>query len=117
MRFPLVWQRIGVGFGNTLQAAVFAIISSLLVGSCSRCCASSSSAWLGAGTAGCRAGAYLRRGLNVLLSAMTRVYVEVFRGMPVVITIFFVARGFPELGIASTRSGTWSSGWPSTTPW
>lgn len=43
--------------------------------------------------------AYLLRGLSTLLSALTRVCVEVFRGLPVVLTIFFVARGFPEFGL------------------
>ena len=42
--------------------------------------------------------AYLLRGLSRVLSAVTRVCVEVFRGLPVVLTIFFVARGFPEFG-------------------
>ncbi|MFI0796562.1 amino acid ABC transporter permease [Micromonospora rubida] len=99
--FSLVWDRIGVGLKNTLTAAALAIVASLVVGmllavlriqlkSLTRRRFTGAAAPLG----------YLLRGLSVLLSAVTRVFVEVFRGLPVVITIFFVARGFPEFGIS-----------------
>ncbi|WP_320064573.1 amino acid ABC transporter permease [Micromonospora sp. RTGN7] len=102
--FSLVWDRIGVGFKNTLTAAVLAIAGSLVVGtllallriqlkSLTRRRFTGVATPLG----------YLLRGLSVLLSAVTRVFVEVFRGLPVVITIFFVARGFPEFGISLDR--------------
>jgi glutamate transport system permease protein len=39
------------------------------------------------------------RGLSMALNAITRLFIDVFRGMPVVITIFFVARALPEFGL------------------
>lgn len=98
--FEAVWRRVGVGLGATLRAAAFAIVSSLLVGLALAVLRVQLkhvltrrygqlpivAAW------GLRAGA-------VTLNAVTRVCVEVLRGMPVVITIFFAARVLPELGV------------------
>ena len=98
--FTLVWQRIWVGVQNTLIAAVLAIISSLIIGTLLAVLriqlrSLTARRFAGSGTAV----AYLLRGVSLVLSGLTRVCVEVFRGLPVVITIFFVARGFPEFGI------------------
>lgn len=99
--FPLVWQRLGIGLRNTLLAAVLAIIASLLVGILLALLRIQLKHLARRRFGGLPTPvAYLLRGLNVLLSATTRVCVEVFRGLPVVLTIFFVARGFPEFGIA-----------------
>ncbi|MFC0096031.1 amino acid ABC transporter permease [Micromonospora marina] len=97
--FPLVWDRIGLGLKNTLVAAALAIVSSLVVGTLLavlRIQLKSLARRRFTGTAAPLA--YLLRGLSWVLAVVTRVCVEVFRGLPVVITIFFVARGFPEFG-------------------
>ncbi|MFY1598863.1 amino acid ABC transporter permease [Micromonospora sp. WMMD737] len=99
--FSLVWDRIGLGFKNTLTAAALAIVSSLVVGTLLAVLriqlkSLTQRRFTGLATPV----AYLLRGLSTLLSAVTRVCVEVFRGLPVVITIFFVARGFPEFGVS-----------------
>ena len=99
--FPLVWDRIGLGFKNTLIAAALAIVSSLVVGTLLAVLRIQLKSLTRRRFTGLATPlAYLLRGLSVLLSAVTRVCVEVFRGLPVVITIFFVARGFPEFGIS-----------------
>lgn len=99
--FAPVWERIGLGFKNTLTAAALAIVSSLVVGTLLgvlRIQLKSLSRRRFTGFA--TPLAYLLRGLSALLSGITRFCVEVFRGLPVVITIFFVARGFPEFGVS-----------------
>ncbi|MEV4810383.1 amino acid ABC transporter permease [Micromonospora avicenniae] len=98
--FSLVWERIGTGFKNTLTAAALAILSSLVVGTLLAMLriqlkSLAQRRFTGLATPV----SYLLRGLTWLLSAVTRICVEVFRGLPVVITIFFVARGFPEFGV------------------
>ncbi|WP_328424763.1 amino acid ABC transporter permease [Micromonospora sp. NBC_00389] len=98
--FSQVWDRIGLGFKNTLIAAALAILASLVVGTLLAVLriqlkSLTRRRFTGAATPV----AYLLRGLSSLLSAVTRVCVEVFRGLPVVLTIFFVARGFPEFGL------------------
>ncbi len=99
--FSLVWERIGLGFKNTLLAAALAIVASLVVGTLLAVLRIQLKSLTRRRFTGLAAPlAYLLRGLSVLLSAVTRVCVEVFRGLPVVLTIFFVARGFPEFGIA-----------------
>ncbi len=98
--FPLVWDRLWTGIKNTLLAAVLAIISSLVIGTLLAVLRLQLKELNKRRFVGFAAPlAYLLRGLSVVLSAVTRVCVEVFRGLPVVITIFFVARGFPEFGI------------------
>ncbi|WBB70305.1 amino acid ABC transporter permease [Micromonospora sp. WMMD812] len=98
--FSLVWDRIGLGLKNTLIAAVLAIISSLVIGTLLAVLRIQLKSLARRRFTGLATPvSYLLRGLSVLLSAVTRVCVEVFRGLPVVITIFFVARGFPEFGV------------------
>ncbi|MER7456875.1 amino acid ABC transporter permease [Micromonospora sp. NPDC126480] len=98
--FALVWERIGVGFKNTLIAAALAIVTSLVVGTLLAVLRIQLKSLARRRFTGMAAPlAYPLRGLNLALSAITRVCVEVFRGLPVVITIFFVARGFPEFGV------------------
>jgi glutamate transport system permease protein len=97
----LVWERVGFGFRQTLVAAALAIVSALVLGTLLavlRIQLKSLVRRRFTGTA--TPVAYLLRGLSALLSAVTRVCVEVFRGLPVVITIFFVARGLPEAGVS-----------------
>lgn len=99
--FSQVWERLGVGIKNTLRAAALAIVASLVVGTLLavlRIQLKSLSRRRFTGFA--TPVTYLLRGLSMLLSAVTRICVEVFRGLPVVITIFFVARGLPEFGIS-----------------
>lgn len=99
--FSQVWDRIGHGFRNTLTAAALAIVTSLLVGTLLALLRIQLKSLTRRRFSGLGAPvAYLLRGLSALLSGITRVCVEVFRGLPVVITIFFVARGFPEVGIS-----------------
>lgn len=98
--FSPVWDRIGLGLRHTLIAAALAIISSLVVGTLLAVLRLQLKSLTQRRFAELATPlAYLLRGLSVLLSAVTRVCVEVFRGLPVVLTIFFVARGFPEFGV------------------
>ncbi|MEU1686254.1 amino acid ABC transporter permease [Micromonospora sp. NPDC005707] len=99
--FPLVWDRIGLGLKNTLTAAALAIVASLVVGTLIAVLRIQLKSLTRRRFTGLATPlAYPLRGLSWLLSAVTRVCVEVFRGLPVVLTIFFVARGFPEFGIS-----------------
>lgn len=99
--FSQVWERIGVGLKNTLIAAVLAIIASLVVGTLLAVLRIQLKSLVQRRFTGSATPvAYLLRGLSTVLSVVTRICVEVFRGLPVVITIFFVARGFPEFGIS-----------------
>jgi glutamate transport system permease protein len=99
--FSQVWARLGVGIRNTLRAAALAIVASLVAGTflaVLRIQLKNLARRRFTGYA--TPVTYLLRGLSTLLSAVTRACVEVFRGLPVVITIFFVARGLPEFGIS-----------------
>ncbi|MEV0426359.1 amino acid ABC transporter permease [Micromonospora sp. NPDC050495] len=99
--FSQVWERFGAGLQHTLTAAALAILSSLVIGTLLAVLRIQLKSLTRRRFTGLAAPlAYLLRGLSVLLSAVTRVCVEVFRGLPVVLTIFFVARGFPEFGIS-----------------
>lgn len=91
--FEQLWQRFGDGFRATFTAAVLAIVCSLLVG-----------------TALAIIRVQLRsvqsRSLRVVVSVLnwvTRICVEVFRGIPVVITIFFVWVGLSKVGAQDLR--------------
>ena len=79
--FPLVWQLIGKGVLATLTAAVLAIIFSLVIG----------------GVVGVA---------RMMLGRRSRVpivgLIELLRGLPVVITIYFASRVLPELGVNLT---------------
>jgi glutamate transport system permease protein len=94
--FSQVWKRLGVGIRNTLRAAGLAIVASLLVGTLLAVLRIQ----LKSLARRQFAGSYLLRGLSILLSGVTRACVEIFRGLPVVLTIFFVARGLPEFGVS-----------------
>ncbi|MFI5834538.1 amino acid ABC transporter permease [Micromonospora sp. NPDC051300] len=99
--FSQVWQRLWVGLKNTLIAAALAIVASLVVGTLLAVLRIQLKSLTRRRFTGMATPlAYVLRGLNRLLAVVTRVCVEVFRGLPVVITIFFVARGFPEFGIS-----------------
>ena len=98
--FGPLWMRLGVGFRATLLAAALAIVSSLVLGTGLAVLRIQLRALLGRRFTGLatplRAGLV---GLSWLLNGVTRVFVEVFRGLPVVITIFFVANALPRLGL------------------
>lgn len=68
-QFPLVWERLGEGLGNTLIAAVMAISLSLILG-----------ILLGVGRL--MAGRFSRIPLVTVI--------ELFRGLPVIVTVFYV---------------------------
>ena len=76
--FPLVWNLLGKGVRATVTAAVLAITLSLVIG----------------GVVGV-ARMMLGRGARTPIVAL----IEVLRGLPVVITIYFASRVLPELGI------------------
>src|SRR5689334_24314718 len=86
--FSQVWDRLGFGIKNTLIAAALAIVTSLVVGTLLAVLRIqlkelNKRRFVGMSTPV----AYLLRGLSVALTAVTRVCVEVFRGLPVVLTI------------------------------
>jgi glutamate transport system permease protein len=98
--FAQVWRRLGEGLRATLLAAVFAIVCSLLFGTLlsvlrMQLAELRARRFTGLG----RPLGSLIRGLSIALSVVTRLFVEVFRGAPVVITIFFVWRVLPEFGL------------------
>ncbi|MPZ27580.1 MAG: ABC transporter permease subunit [Micromonosporaceae bacterium] len=98
--FGQVWRRLGDGLRATLLAAVFAIVFSLLVGTLLAVLRLQLRQLRTRRYAGLsRPLALAARGLGTGLGWLTRVFVEVFRGAPVVITIFFVWRVLPELGL------------------
>jgi glutamate transport system permease protein len=76
--FPLVWNLLGKGVLATLTAAVLAIVFSLVIGSA-------------VGVARMMLGRNARMPLVALI--------ELLRGLPVVITIYFASRVLPELGV------------------
>jgi glutamate transport system permease protein len=99
--FRLVWQRIGHGAANTLIAAAWAIVAALAFGTVLAVVRVQLKALGMRRFAGVPALAVVPlRALSWLLGAVTRAFVEVFRGLPVVITIFFAGRGLPEFGIS-----------------
>ncbi|MFX0593741.1 amino acid ABC transporter permease [Melissospora conviva] len=98
--FVAVWERLGFGFRQTLVAAALAIVTSLVLGTVLAVLRIQLKHLLKRRFTGLSAvAAYPLRGLSRLLAVVTRICVEVFRGLPVVLTIFFVARGLPEFGI------------------
>jgi glutamate transport system permease protein len=76
--FEAVWRLLRDGLTATLVAAAWAIVLSLVVGTL-------------LGTA--------RMMLGRVAGAPTVVFIELFRGLPVVITIFYVWRVLPEIGV------------------
>ncbi|HEX6967476.1 MAG TPA: amino acid ABC transporter permease [Micromonosporaceae bacterium] len=98
--FSLVWARLGEGFRATLLAAGIAIVCSLIVGTALAVLRVQLKALRPRRFVGfARPLAWLIRGTIVGLNALTRFCVEIFRGLPVVITIFFVAKALPDLGL------------------
>lgn len=98
--FPLVWDRWQAGWLNTLKAAVLAIIASLIVGSLIALVRRALREMRHrrfpdqppVAAAGLRTGVLFGRGLS-------RTWVEVARGTPVVVTIYFVFLVLPNWGI------------------
>lgn len=98
--FPLLWARLREGFTATLVAAALAILSSLVLGTGLAILRIQLKALMRRRYTDLAAPArYGLMALSWLLNAVTRVFVEVFRGLPVVITIFFVASALPRLGL------------------
>lgn len=77
-QFPLVWQRLFIGLQNTLAAASLAVVFSVLVGTLLAVTRLVSAPWY--------------RWLVVGV-------IELLRGLPVVVTIYFAARALPVLGV------------------
>ena len=99
--FAQVWQRLGQGAANTLIAAALAILGSLAGGTLLAVLRMQLKALQRRQFAGlARPVALFLRVLSRVLAAVTRGCVEVFRGLPVVITIFLAGRGLPELGVS-----------------
>jgi len=98
--FHLVWARLGEGFRATVTAAGLAIVSSLVLGTgLAVLRIQLRSLMLRRFSALATPAALALRSASSSLNVITRFCVEIFRGLPVVITIFFVARGLPEFGI------------------
>jgi glutamate transport system permease protein len=98
--FTQVWHRIGQGFRATLLAAAAAIVASLVIGTALAILRIQLKAQMRRRFVGMAAPVgYLLRGLTVALNGLTRFYVEVFRGIPVVITIVFVWIALPQYGV------------------
>jgi glutamate transport system permease protein len=88
--FPLVWDRIFTGLQATLTAAGWAVLCSLVFGTVLaivrlQLMALSARRYRGLPAAVAAGLRLLTAGLNVL----TRVFIEVARGLPVVVTLFF----------------------------
>jgi glutamate transport system permease protein len=88
--FEQVWTRFGQGFKATLTAAVLAIICSLVLGTALAILRVQLKAVMKRRFADLGGVGLLVRGLVLVLNFVTRLCVEVFRGIPVVVTIFFV---------------------------
>jgi len=93
--FPLVWKRLGIGFRNTLIAAALAIVASLVVGTALAVLRLRLADLSRRGFTTVPAGAAVRV-VTKALNLVTRVFVELFRGLPVVLTIVFVVRIFED---------------------
>ena len=98
--FTLLWERIWDGFLATLIAASLAVVGSFVFGTLLSIARVQLRALRGRRYTGVPAPlAVVLRVLTVGLDAISRVYVEVFRGLPVVITIVFVWLGLPAMGV------------------
>jgi len=98
--FTALWGRLWDGFQATLIAAALAVLGSLVLGTLLGIArielkAMSKRRYVGLPTPL----AVLLRGLTIGLDVISRIFVEVFRGLPVVITIVFVWLGLPSLGV------------------
>lgn len=76
--FTALWGLLGQGLANTLLAAVLAMVASLIIGTLLAVTRLTSAAWYRWAVVG---------------------FVELLRGVPVVIAIFFAARVLPEFGV------------------
>jgi glutamate transport system permease protein len=102
--FDLVWARLGDGFRNTLIAAAMAIVSSLVMGT-ALAILRFRLYELAHGPRGATPGRRTLLGLGSVLNLISKVFVEFFRGLPVLVTIYFVSRAIPEYGLdLSTRA-------------
>jgi glutamate transport system permease protein len=98
--FGPVWRLFAQGFAATAKAASLAIVFSLIAGTALAVLRIQLKALMRRRFVGVAAGmGWLVRALVFGLNAITRFCVEVFRGIPVVITIFFVWVGLPNLGV------------------
>jgi glutamate transport system permease protein len=98
--FSQVWARLREGFVATLTAAGLAIVSSLVFGTALAVLRIQLKSLARRRFVGLAAPAAIAlRALSWFLTIVSRLFVEVFRGLPVVITIFFVASALPELGV------------------
>ncbi|MFS8478225.1 MAG: amino acid ABC transporter permease [Micromonosporaceae bacterium] len=98
--FAPLWKRLGKGFRATLTAAALAIVSSLVLGTALAVLRVQLRALQRRRFADMpTAVALALRALSWLITVVTRFCLEVFRGLPVVITIFFVWVILPDLGI------------------
>ena len=88
--FEQLWQRFGDGFRATLIAAVLAILCSLIVGTALAVLRVQLKAVMKRRFTDMGGLGLVVRALVMVLNFVTRLCVEVFRGIPVVITIFFV---------------------------
>jgi glutamate transport system permease protein len=103
--FKPVWKLLGEGFWATLKAAGLAIVTSLIVGTGLAILRIQLKALLKRRFTGFGVAAgYALRGLSWVLAFDTRFLVEVFRGIPVVITIFFVWVSLPKFGVSFETS-------------
>ncbi len=98
--FGPLWKRLFTGFRATLTAAGLAIAASLTLGTGLAILRIQLKAQRSRRFTGLAAPAgYALRALAWLLRLVTRFCVEVFRGLPVVITIFFVSTVLPGIGL------------------
>jgi glutamate transport system permease protein len=98
--FNLLWGRIADGFLATLTAAVLAVIASIVLGTLLAVLRVQLKGLARRNYVGLPpVVAVLLRVLTIALNAISRAFVEVFRGLPVVITILFAWLGLPQLGL------------------
>jgi glutamate transport system permease protein len=98
--FARVWRRLRQGFTATLTTAVCAIASSIVVGTAIAVLRIQLKSLVRRRYSGLATPvAMLLRGLTWLLNVVSRFFVEVLRGIPVVVTILFVWLSFREYGV------------------
>lgn len=98
--FPVLWPRLWTGVLATLSAAGLAIVASLIFGTVLAVLRVQFQHLRRRrfGERG-RASSIALQGLAKGTNGTLRAYVEVARGLPVIITIFFVSRVLPEFGL------------------
>lgn len=96
----LLWTRLGHGIAATLEAAGLAIVTSAVCGALLAVLRVQLRHLLTYRYARLPGpAAWVARVVSWALNAASRVCVDIFRGLPVVITIFFVARVLPVYGV------------------